>query len=180
MGLIFKYHARDIRGDSRDGEIEALNEDDAVKKLQEQGLIIVSLEGIEREKKEKEIIDQSAGILEEKNTKKCPFCAEGIPLEAIKCNYCGGALDKYKDWDKLPDKKQPEKWYFKTSLLVTAFLSIGPFALPLLWFNPRYSQKTKIIASAIIIILSWFLGVSLSNSMKSIGKYYQQINQLNL
>ena len=111
--------------------------------------------------------------------KKCPFCSEEIQDETIKCSYCGGMLDKYKDWNEMLDKKQPEKWYFKTSLLITAFLCIGPFALPLLWFNPRFSQKTKIIASVIIIILSYYLGILLLNSIKSIGKYYQQINQLN-
>jgi inhibitor of cysteine peptidase len=37
--------------------------------------------------------------------------------------------------------KPQEKWYFRTYWLVIALFCIGPFALPLLWFNPRFSLK---------------------------------------
>jgi hypothetical protein len=50
MILLFKYRARDEEGKSKDGLIEAVNEDDAVKQLQEQGLIIISIEISEHEK----------------------------------------------------------------------------------------------------------------------------------
>lgn len=100
--------------------------------------------------------------------KKCPFCAEEIQDEAIKCKHCGSILEK----------RREDRWYFKSSLLITAFLCIGPFALPLFWFNPRFNKKTKIIVSVIIIVLSYYLGVLLFNSIKSITQYYQPILQL--
>jgi hypothetical protein len=73
------------------------------------------------------------------------------------------------------NKEPADKWYFRTSLLIIAFLSVGPLALPLVWINPRFSNRNKIIISIVVIILSYLLWVLLSSSLKSISTYYQTI-----
>ena len=67
------------------------------------------------------------------------------------------------------------KWYFKTSVFVVALLCVGPLALPLLWFNPRFNARTKILISLAVLVLSYFLWVATKASIKSLGDYYKQL-----
>ncbi|MDD5681248.1 MAG: hypothetical protein PHI59_08435 [Candidatus Omnitrophica bacterium] len=71
-----------------------------------------------------------------------------------------------------------KKWYFRTSVLVIAFLCVGPLALPLVWINPGFSRTKKIIISLIIAVLSYYMWVLFMKSLNALGSYYEFLQQL--
>lgn len=75
------------------------------------------------------------------------------------------------------ENKDKPKWYFKDWSLVISFLCVGPFMLPLIWANPRFSKQAKITISIAIVILTYFLILMLASSLKSIINYYQLMQQ---
>jgi hypothetical protein len=85
--------------------------------------------------------------------KKCPFCAEEIQDEAIKCKHCAEFLDGSGP-SRAAGKKLP--WYYGPAAIVVSLLSVGPLALPLVWLHPQLKPIWKIAISAIVLVLTWF------------------------
>lgn len=69
-----------------------------------------------------------------------------------------------------------EKWYFKNSTILVAFIAVGPLALPLVWFNPRYSRSKKIVITLATAVITYFLSIAMVHSVQNILKYYSEIS----
>jgi hypothetical protein len=107
--------------------------------------------------------------------KKCPFCAEDIQDNAIKCKHCGEFLDA-PTHPQLAEKNVP--WYFRKSFIIFAVCSVGPLALPLIWWCPQTTLAWKIGLTIGILVLSWFLFLATMESLRTLKDYYRLIEGL--
>jgi hypothetical protein len=103
--------------------------------------------------------------------KKCPFCAEEIQDDAVKCKHCGEFIIDA-ELKRMKRGGDDGKWYHRTPTIVVSVLLIGPFALPLIWFNPKYSMASKVVWTILII------GFTLLLCVGSVGLYANLLKQI--
>jgi hypothetical protein len=100
--------------------------------------------------------------------KRCPFCAEEIQTDAVKCKHCGEMI--------VSVARTPFR--FRPVGMTVAFLCVGPLMLPLVWWNPHLRRERKIVLTVVIGVVSALLGWAMVGSIENIIEYYRTLNDL--
>ncbi|RKY38489.1 MAG: hypothetical protein DRP75_04405, partial [Candidatus Omnitrophota bacterium] len=59
--------------------------------------------------------------------------------------------------------------------LIIIFLCVGPFVLPLIWFNPYLKKKAKVIGTFAVLISFYLITILFIKSLKIIFQYYRTL-----
>ena len=74
--------------------------------------------------------------------------------------------------------KEKMPWYFRKAFIIFAVCSVGPLALPLIWWRPQTTLAWKIGLTIAIFVLSWLLFQATVESIHTLKEYYKLIEGL--
>jgi len=102
----------------------------------------------------------------------CASCGRGLDASAMFCSRCGA-----------PASATPpsalSKWYHNVwFVLAMLFLVLGPFGLPLVWKNPRFSRHVKLLLIVLTVAYTLCLIYGTIATVRVMLNHFSQLNAL--
>ena len=105
-------------------------------------------------------------------TEMCLACGATTATPATYCSQCGKPLDP--TYHPAPPAA---KWHQNIWIvLVLLFFVLGPFGLPLVWKNPRFSRTVKAALSLAMVVYTVLLVNMTITMFQSVTKEVNQFN----
>jgi hypothetical protein len=103
--------------------------------------------------------------------RQCAVCRRELQEDFVYCPYCGVRFNPHGD--------PKTRWRYSRPAVLLALGTVGPFALPLVWFNPRYDTATKIVLTVLMLALTAFIiyalvitGIRLIDQIRNLTPVY--------
>ena len=107
------------------------------------------------------------------NAHTCGACHAPVALEAPFCSGCGAPLSL--GATAAPSTRP--KWYYNIwFVLFMLFFVLGPFGLPLVWKNPRFSKTVKMLLTGAMVLYTLLL---VDVVVRAVGAVMEQMRQFN-
>ena len=103
------------------------------------------------------------------------MCDTAVALGAQFCSRCGVELGQPGSGPAAGSA--PGRWYH--SIWVVLFLMLfvlGPFALPMVWKNQRFSPRTKLALTAVALVYVAMMGVMVKSLLTSVTSSLDAFN----
>lgn len=82
-------------------------------------------------------------------SRRCAFCQRQVSEDFLFCPFCGRRIG--------PRDAPKTRWYHSKYAIVIGLATLGPFALPMVWSNPRYRVLTKIAITVVTLAVTALL-----------------------
>ena len=79
-----------------------------------------------------------------------------------------------------PVSVKPIRWYFNTKFVWLMLFIFGPFALPLVWFSPKFTLMWKIVVTVSAVLLTYLLGKAAAALFQTLNQHLKDIQSASL